>query len=482
MGHRLGFIDVSLRDGHQCLWATRMTTPMMTPILSAIDRAGYDYINILGGAVFDVCVRYLHENPWRRLKILSDALSTPTDGVTRGQSLYTFELFPDDIVALNAQVMARTGIENITFYDAINDNRNLEVSIASGKAAGMTVTAQFVYTVSPVHTDAYYEARVKELVAMGADRIGVKDPTGLLTPERGKTLFPVVMRAAGSRKVELHSHCQSSLGPAVYSEAIKAGFHYAHTAVMPLANGASLPAVQDIVARATAEGVATSLDMDAISEISSYFDWVCIREDKPRGKIAAYDPALYSHQVPGGMISNLKSQLQTMQMEHRLPEILEEVGRVREDLGYPILVSPFAQYVVTQAVINVIQGERYKTIPDEVRKYAMGYYGRLAAPPSKDFLERAQLEPGVLAGERAAKNIEPWIPRLRKELGPGASDEDILLAAFYDKELLAPLKREPQAPVFHTSPMLELVKYLKGHTDFSRVQLRVGGAEVTVGN
>jgi oxaloacetate decarboxylase (Na+ extruding) subunit alpha len=319
-------------------------------------------------------------------------------------------------------------------------------------------------------------------VAMGADRIGVKDPTGLLTPERGKTLFPVVMRAAGSCKVELHSHCQSSLGPSVYSEAIKAGLHYAHTAVMPLANGASLPAVQDIVARAADAGVTTTLDMDAINEISSYFDWICIREDKPRGKIAAYDPALYSHQVPGGMISNLKSQLQTMQMEHRLPEILEEVGRVREDLGYPILVSPFAQYVVTQAVINVIQGERYKTIPDEVRKYAMGYYGRLAATPSKEFLERAQLEPGVLAGERAAKNIEPWIPRLRKELGPGASDEDILLAAFYDKELLAPLKREPQAHVFHTSPMLELMKYLKGHTDFSRVQLRIGGAEVTVGN
>jgi oxaloacetate decarboxylase (Na+ extruding) subunit alpha len=481
MSRRLGFIDVTLRDAHQCLWATRMTTPMMTPILSAIDRAGYDYVNILGGAVFDVCVRYLQENPWRRMKILCDALQTPCDGVTRGQSLYTFELFPDDIVALNSQVLARCGIKNLTFYDAINDNRNIEVSMKSAHDAGMTTTAQMVYTVSPVHTDAYYEERVREMVAMGADRIGVKDATGLLTPERGRTLFPVVMRAAGKCKVELHSHCQSSLGPAVYSEAIKAGFHFVQTAVLPLANGASLPAVQDIAARAEALGVDTRLDMEAIAEISQYFEWMCIREDKPRGKVAQYDPALYMHQVPGGMISNLKSQLQTMHMEHRLPEILEEVGRVREDLGYPILVSPFAQYVVTQAVINVMQGERYATIPDEVRKYAMGYYGRLAARPCKEFLERAQLEPGVLATERGSKNIEPWLPRLRKELGPGASDEDLLLAAFYDKALLEPLKKPEPPYAFSTSPMVELVTYLKGRRDLSNVKLRFAGTELNLG-
>lgn len=478
---RLRFIDVTLRDGHQCLWATRMTSAMMTPILSTIDRAGYDSINILGGAVFDVCVRYLHENPWRRVQTLCDALQTPTDGFLRGQSLYTFELFPDDIVALNSQVLARNGLKNVTVYDAINDNRNVEVPIASAKAAGMTVTAVTVYTVSPVHTDAYYAERIRELIALGAHRVGVKDPTGLLTPDRAKTLFPIVMQAAGTTEVELHSHCQSSLAPEVYSEAIRAGFQYVHTAVRPLANGASLPAVDDIAARAAGLGVQTRLDMAAIGEISGYFDWLCVREGKPRGCVVDYDPALYSHQVPGGMISNLKSQLQTMQMGHRLPEILEEVGRVREDLGYPILVSPFAQFVVTQAVLNVIQGERYRTIPDEVRKYAMGYYGRLAARPSDDFLERAQLEPGVLANERAGTHVEPWVPRLRRELGVHADDEDILLAAFYDKELLAPLKKQaPQKYSYRTSPLLELIQFAHSKRDLSRLHIRFAGADLAV--
>jgi pyruvate/oxaloacetate carboxyltransferase len=338
-----------------------------------------------------------------------------------------------------------------------------------------------VYTVSPVHTDAYYAERIRELIALGADRVGVKDPTGLLTPERAKTLFPVVMQAAAGLEVELHSHCQSSLAPEVYSEAIRAGFHYVHTAVMPLANGASLPAVEDIAERAAALGVATSLDMEAIAEISGYFDWLCVREGKPRGKVLELDPALYSHQVPGGMISNLKSQLATMSMGHRLPEILEEVGRVREDLGYPILVSPFAQYVVTQAVLNVMQGERYRTIPDEIRRYAMGYYGRLAAPPSKEFLERAEVEPGVLAGERAGTHVEAWVPRLRKALGPAADDEDILLAAFYDKELLAPLaQRTPGSYSYHTSPLLELVQYLRHRSEVGELRVRVAGAELAL--
>lgn len=478
---RLGFIDVTLRDGHQCLWATRMTSTMMTPILSTIDRAGYDYINILGGAVFDVCVRYLHENPWRRVEMLSRHLQTPTDGFLRGQSLYTFELFPDDIVELNSRVLARNGLKNVTVYDAINDNRNVEVPISSAKAAGMTVTAVTVYTVSPVHTDEYYAARIRELLALGADRVGVKDPTGLLTPERAKTLFPVVMKAAGQTKVELHSHCQSSLAPEVYSEAIKAGFHYVHTAAMPLANGASLPAVEDIARRAALLGVDTSLDMEAIAEISGYFNWLCLREGKPRGCVVEYDPTLYSHQVPGGMISNLRSQLQTMGMGHRLPEILEEVGRVREDLGYPILVSPFAQYIVTQAVINVMQGERYKTIPDEIRKYAMGYYGHLAATPSKEFLERAELEPGVLARERAGTHIEAWVPRLRKELGPDADDEDILMAAFYNKELLAPLKQQSaKSYTYRTSPLMELIQYVGLQPDLRRMRIRFAGAELQV--
>jgi len=477
---RFGLIDVTLRDGHQCLWSTRMTTAMMTPILSRIDEVGYEYINILGGAVFDVCVRFLHENPFERTGLLCQRLATPCDGLTRGQSLYTFELFPDDVVALNSFALAKRGIKVLTVYDALNDNRNIESSLRSGHEAGMKVNAMMTYTLSPVHTDAYYVERTRELVAMKADFISVKDPTGLLTPERAKTLFPAVVAAAGTIPVQLHSHCQSALAPQVYAIAIESGFRYGYTASRPLANGASLPATEDVAESARERGIATGIDMATLDEVSGYFAWLCEREGLPQGRIMEYDPALYEHQVPGGMISNLKAQLQVMHMEHRLPEILEEAARVRRDLGYPILVSPFAQYIITQAVMNVVQGERYKTIPDEVRKYAMGYYGRLAAQPSDEFLDRANLRAGELVSERPAEHLAPALHRLRGELGAAASDEDLLLAAFYDRDLIAPLKKSAPKYQFRTSPLYELIRYLGNKNDITAARVHFAGTELSV--
>ena len=476
---RFDFVDVTLRDAHQCLWGTRMTTEMMTPILAEIDRAGYSVINILGGAVFDVCVRYLQENPWDRVKLLCQRLATPCDALTRGQSLYTFELFPDDVVALNAQLLARLGVKVFTVYDALNDNRNLESSIRAGREAGMKINGWMTYTLSPVHTDAYYVERTKELLALGSDYLCIKDPTGLLTPERGATLFPAVVRAAGKVPVQLHSHCQSGLAPKVYAEAIKAGFQAGYTASEPLANGASLPATEEIGAIARQLGFQTSLNEEALREISGYFRWLCVREGKPCGQVAQYDPALYEHQIPGGMISNLRYQLETMKLEHRLPEILEEIAQVRRDLGYPIVVSPFAQYMVTQATLNVVQGERYKTIPDEVRKYARGYYGRVAAPMSPDFLEKAKIHPSEMVHARPGEQIAPWLPKLRRELGAGASDGDLLLAAFYDKALLEPLKRPKPEYRFKTSPLHELVAWMGQHRDVEHARIRFAGTEMT---
>lgn len=473
------FVDLTLRDAHQCLWSTRMTTAMMAPILGTLDRIGYDVINVLGGAVFDVCVRYLHENPWRRVQMLCERLATPVDALTRGQSLYTFELFPDDIVELNARVLAGLGVKILTVYDALNDNRNIESSVRAGKGAGMKANGWMTYTLSPVHTDEYYVQRTRELLALRVDYICIKDPTGLLTPERGRTLFPAVVAAARGVPLQLHSHCQSGLAPEVYSVAMQAGFEYAYTALEPLGNGASLPTTQEIRKRALALGLSCGLDEGAMSEASGYFNWLCVREDKPRGEVARYDPALYEHQIPGGMISNLRYQLQVMKLEHRLPEIMEEAARVRRDLGYPIVVSPFAQYIITQAVLNVVQGERYKTIPDEVRKYARGYYGRLAAPPSTEFLERANIRPEERVSERPAEHIEPWIPRLRARLGARASDEDVLLAAFYDEELLARLRDPVPECRARTTPLYELVRYLAERRDIARARIRFAGTDLS---
>jgi len=477
---RFDFIDVTLRDAHQCLWSTRMTTAMMTPILGAIDRAGYAYINILGGAVFDVCVRYLQENPWDRVGLLCARLATPCDALTRGQSLYTFELFPDDIVALNSYALARRGVEVLTVYDALNDNRNIVSSVRSGHDAGMKVNAMMTYTLSPVHTDAYYVERTRELVALGVEFISIKDPTGLLTPERGRTLFPAVVKAADDIPLQMHSHCQSGLSPEVYEIAMQSGFRLGYTATQPLGNGASLPATEDVLARARRLDIATSMNDDALAEIAGYFDWVCEREGKPRGEIAAYDPALYEHQVPGGMITNLRYQLSTMNLEHRLPEILEEVARVRKDLGYPIVVSPFAQYIVTQATLNVVQGERYKTIPDEIRKYARGYYGRLAAQPSDEFLERANIRDSEYVTEAPAAHIDPWVARLRAELGSAAGDEDVLLAAFYDRKLIEGLRSPVPDCRFRTTPLTELVGFLTTRTDIGYARIRFAGTDMTI--
>jgi len=479
-GRDYGLVDITLRDAHQCLWSTRMTTAMMTPILSRLDEVGYAFVNILGGAVFDVQVRFLHENPWQRVGLLCERLKTPCDGLTRGQSLYTFELFADDLVELNSRVLARRGLKVLTVYDALNDMRNLESSVRSGHAEGMRVNAMMVYALSPVHDDAYFVARTRELVALRADFISIKDPTGLLTPERAETLFPAVAAAAAGIPLQLHTHCQSALGPQVHEVAMRSGFRYGHTAVEPLANGASLPAAEEIDDRARALGFSTGIDRAALADVSGYFGCLAEREDKPRGEVASYDPALYEHQVPGGMISNLRSQLAAMKMAQRMPEILEEAARVRKDLGYPILVSPFAQYIITQAVLNVVQGERYKTIPDEVRKYAMGCYGRLAAEPSAEFLAKAKIDPGDVSTRRAAEALEPALPRLREQLGTGVSDEDLLLAAFYDASLLVPLRAPEPAYRFSTTPMQELVRYVESRRDIRHARIRFAGTEISL--
>jgi oxaloacetate decarboxylase alpha subunit len=354
----INLIDVTLRDAHQSLWSTRMTNAMIAPALSLLEQVGFHTIDICGGAVFDVCVRYLRENPWQRLRMITGVLHrTSTNVWIRGQSLFTFELFPDDVVAETVRHIAACGVRNITTYDALNDVRNVETSVRAGHAAGLSVTGAIVYTFSPVHTDSYYRERAKELLALNVDRLCIKDPSGLLTPERIRNLAPVMLEVAGKVPVELHSHCLSTLAPQVYCDALDRGIRYFHTAVSPLANGASLPAAEDLIREAHRRQHTIPVDASRLKEMADYFTWVALSHDKPLGRPARYDPALYEHQVPGGMISNLKAQLESAKLGRHLHKVLEEVSRVRQDLGYPIMVSPFAQFLITQATLNVVQGE-----------------------------------------------------------------------------------------------------------------------------
>ncbi len=437
---KVRLIDVTLRDAHQCLWATRMTTAMMAEIAPLIDRAGFEAIDLVGGAVFDVCVRYLREDPWERMRIVSSWVKqTPLIVMTRGQSLFTFEFFPDDIVALTAERIFANGIRYHTPYDALNDIRNMEVPVRAGKKAGLYVDAGVVYSVSPVHTDEYYARKIKELVALGADAIFLKDPSGLLTPERAATLVPAAKVACGDLPLQLHSHCLTGLAPYVAVQSVPLGIDVVHTATSTLANGASHPATETFTHNIARHGYDTGVDLALVEKVAERLRYIARREGKPVGQIAEHDSFHYEHQMPGGMISNLRSQLATIGIEHKLPAILEEAARVRCDLGYPIIVSPFAQFVMTQAVLNVMGKERYGTVPDEVRKYVLGYYGEIAGTIEQNIFDRigngaeaVTLRPGDL--------LEPAVKRIRRERGPFQSDDDLLLAAFYADSEYSALK------------------------------------------
>ena len=470
----IALIDVTLRDAHQCLWATRMTTAAMSDIAPRLDRAGFEAIDLVGGAVFDVCVRYLREDPWERMRILSGWVrETPLIVHHRGQSLFTFELFPDDVVALTAERIAASGIRYHTTYDALNDVRNLEVPVRAAKAAGLHTVAGFVYTVSPVHTDEYYAGKIRDMVALGADGIFLKDPSGLLTPERAATLVPVAKQACGTLPLQIHSHCLSGLAPYVVVKCVEHGADAVHTATSTLADGASHPATEQFVRNVRRAGFDVDVDVEVVEDVADRLRFIAASEGKPVGEIAPYDEFHYHHQVPGGMISNLKSQLAPLGIEHRLEEILDEAGRVRADLGYPIVVSPFAQFIITQSVLNVVNGERYASVPDEVRKYVLGYYGEIAGPIDPNLLDRitggaepVTDRPGLLA--------PPALDRLRSARGPFASDDDLLLAAYYDEREYGALKAagpmETEYPIAET-PLLSLVKALARRPSLSAVRL-----------
>ena len=464
----IGLIDVTLRDAHQSLWSTRMTTAMMLPVAPILDRLGFEAIDLVGGAVFDVCVRYLREDPWERMRIMSRTITrTPLIVMTRAQSLFTFELFPDDIVELTARRIAANGIRYVTPYDALNDMRNMAVPVRASKAAGLYVDGGIVYTVSPVHTDTYYARKAHELCALGVDAVFLKDPSGLLKPDRVRTLIPALRAAVGDRPLQLHSHCLTGLAPQCALEAIRLGVDAVHTATSVLAHGASHPPTEWVAQHARRMGFRVDVDDAGLAPVAEHFRYVAAREGKPLGEIAEYDPFHYAHQVPGGMISNLRSQLRDIGLAHRLDEILEEASRVRSELGYPIVVSPFAQFVVTQAVLNVVQGERYRTVPDEVRKYALGHYGELAAPVDPNVLDRiVRREEPITA--RPGELLAPGVERVRRERGPFDGDDDLLLAAFYDPvqydALVAARPIKTEYPVGRT-PLVTLIKELAVRRD-----------------
>ena len=474
MTRSISVIDVTLRDAHQCLWATRMRTAPMRDLAPRLDRAGFEAIDLIGGAVFDVCVRFLREDPFERMRTVAQWVTeTPLIVHHRGQSLFTFELFADDVVELTAERVAANGIRYHTTYDALNDVRNLLVPVRAAKAAGLHTVVGFVYTVSPVHTDEYYAEKIRQMVALGADGIFLKDPSGLLTPERAATLVPVAKHACAGLPLQIHSHCLSGLAPYVLLKSIEHGADAVHTATSTLANGASHPSTEHFVRNARRQGFNVDVDVGIVDDVAERLRVVAAMEQRPLGDIVEFDAFHFHHQVAGGMISNLRSQLATLGIENQLEAILEEAGEVRADLGYPIVVSPFAQFIVTQAVLNVVNKRRYASVPDEVRRYVLGYYGEIAGPIDDNLRDR--ITGGeALVDERPGALTPPALERLRRERGPFKNDDDLLLAAFYNDSEFAQLKAAGPIntrSVLDERPLVTLIRALAARQDLASVHV-----------
>jgi oxaloacetate decarboxylase alpha subunit len=376
-GRTIEVVDTTYRDAHQSLWATRMTTAHMLPVARMMDDIGFQRLDVIAAAEFDACVRYLKEDPWERVRLLCERFTrTPLSSFLRSKNLVAFDFVPDDIVELWVERLVANGLKEVGTFDGLNDLDNMLIAIDAGRRLGVKTFGALAYCLSPVHTDELYVDTARKLVERGRiDALWLKDAGGLLTVDRIRTLVPALKKVIGSVPLELHSHCLTGVAPLVYIEGVKAGAERIHTSIAPLANGAAQPSTQSMLRNLRALGYRLDLDDALIDKVADHFTRVAQQEGKPVGEVLEYDAFHYEHQIPGGMLSNFRSQLAEAGLSHKFQELLEECARVRKELGYPIMITPFSQFVGIQAVLNVLHGERYRYVPDEVKKYALGYYG-----------------------------------------------------------------------------------------------------------
>jgi oxaloacetate decarboxylase (Na+ extruding) subunit alpha len=456
----VGLIDTTLRDGQQSLWATRMTTAMMLPILPVMDEAGFESIETFATVQFDVCVRYLKENPWERMRLIRSRLrKTPTRMLGMTHYLAISRVLPDDVVDLFTRTCERNGTDEFWITASMNDARTAELPIRTVKSLGRRAEGGIQFTISPVHTDEFFVGVVRELVQMGVDGIVIKDAGGLLTAERARTLLPAIIDVAPDLPVICHSHCVTGMGPAANLEALAQGASAIWTASHPLANGTSMPSADSMARHLAWLGYDLRVDPEALGRISDYFSQVARRYGKPLGRPAEYDPAYYEHQMPGGMITNFRVQLAQAGLEERLPEVLAEIPHVRKDLGYPNMQTPYSQFVATQALLNVLYG-RYEVVPDEIRNFVLGYWGRPPGPVDAEVLDRAGQGKQPIT-ERPGEVVPPGLPRAREEMGASVSDEDLLLNILYMPRVLDELRAAGPLDLQHPlafSPVVDIVR------------------------
>lgn len=472
----LGFVDETFRDGPQSLWATRMKTESMLSAAQMINRSGFAKVCVASGASFETAVKFLREDPFERVRLLNDYMpDSPIDILIRSRNLFGWERYPDEVIALLFKCLQKAGTQTIKVFDGLNDIENIEAAFRIGKQLGLKTSGFLAFSISPVHTDEHFALKARELVAAGVDSITMGDASGLLTGERTRSLIAALKAETQGRvPIEFLAHHTMGLAHESYREAMLAGVSTVTTAATPLANGESLPSTLDILAIADELGLETALDVDAIRRTDDYFQWVAYQEKRRIEPVVQFDPARFhafvGHQIPGGMISNFRNQLCELGLIHRLDEVLEEASRIRMELGYPIMVTPFSQFVGVQATFNIIQGERYKTVPNELYLYALGHYGKPPGPMDANVLDR-------ILNSQDRSNAPPnldfdalILDDFRKEHGPFRSDEELLLTLFYgDKQVKAMYKERKiftGLPTAHT-PLRALLAELARNTSLS---------------
>ncbi|MPS48993.1 sodium-extruding oxaloacetate decarboxylase subunit alpha [Methylobacillus sp.] len=466
--------DVVLRDGHQSLIATRMRTDDMLPICSKLDAVGYWSLEAWGGATFDACVRYLREDPWERLKKLRKALpNSRLQMLLRGQNLLGYRHYSDDVVRAFVQKSADNGIDVFRIFDAMNDLRNLKVSIESVKAVGKHAEGTISYTTSPVHDIPYFVNLAKELESFGCDTIAIKDMASLLTPQVTGDLVKA-LREAVSLPIHLHAHATSGLASMSIQRAVDNGVAIVDGCISSFAEGASLPATESIVAALKGTEYDTGLDIGLLQEISAYFREVRKKYWQFESEFTGVDTRVLVNQVPGGMISNLSNQLKEQGALDRMDAVLDEIPRVREDLGYPPLVTPTSQIVGTQAVLNVMTGARYKSVTNEVKNYLLGHYGKAPSTVNPDVRNLAVGNAQVIEC-RPADLLTAEMEKLRNEVeGLAKSEEDVLTYAMFP-DLAKTFLQERNAGSLKPEPLLdkEAVTSSESHSRFAPTEFNV---------
>jgi oxaloacetate decarboxylase alpha subunit len=453
------FTDTTFRDAHQSLLATRMRTNDMLPIAEKMDQVGFHSMEVWGGATFDAPLRFLKENPWDRLRQLRAVIKkTKLQMLLRGQNVVGYRHYSDDTVRKFVELAAKNGIDIFRIFDALNDPRNMETAIKAVHKAGAHAQMSFSYTISPVHNVEAFVEQAKTLETMGADSICIKDMAGLLSPFIARELV-TRLKEEIQVPIQLHSHYTSGMASMAYLEAIQAGVDVVDTAISSLAQSTSQPPCETMVAVLKGTSWDSKLDLDLLSEIAQYIHDVRERYEAYECGLVGVDTNVLQFQVPGGMMSNLVNQLREQNALDRLQDVLDEVPRVRKELGYPPLVTPSSQIVGTQATLNILLGKRYKTIPEEVKQYVRGHYGRPPAPidPKIQKLVIGEEEPITC---RPADLLEPAIPKARQELKDITQKiEDIIAYILFPQPALEyfEYRKEQEAMVQLTPDLLAAI-------------------------